>query len=146
MGAAVRLGWSSRWVAAAALLDFLGGSVAQRHGLIGEPLLIGPPRFVPASLTTLVWGTALSGPLLVDAALLALGPAVADGDALAGQLVRTCGVVRLAGVLAEPVTWGRRRPRRAMLVAAAQLFVAAGLITHGRRSREAASAEARRRC
>jgi len=129
MGAAVRLGWSSRWVAAAALLDFLGGSVAQRHGLIGEPLLIGPPRFVPASLTTVVWGTALSGPLLIDAALLALAPAVAGGDAGAGQVVRTCGVVRLVGVLAEPVTWGRRRPRWAMLVAAAELIVAAGLIT-----------------
>jgi hypothetical protein len=129
MGAAVRPGSATRWEAAAAGLDLLGGRIAKRHRLIGEPLLVGPPRFVPASLTTVVWGTALSGPLLIDAALLALAPAVAGGDAVAGQVVRTCGVVRLAGVLAEPVTWGRRRPRWAMLVAAAQLIVAAGLMT-----------------
>ena len=35
-------------------------------------------------------------------------------------------------MLAEPVTWGRRRPRWAMLVVAAQLIVAAGLITGSR--------------
>jgi hypothetical protein len=132
MDAAVRPGSATGWVLAAAGLDILGARVARRHGLIGEPLLVGPPRFVPAPLTTVVWGTALSGPLLIDAALLALTPAVAGGKAIACRVVRAGGVVRLAGVLAEPVAWGRRRPRRAMLVAAAQLVVAAGLIGAGR--------------
>lgn len=86
MGAAVRPGSATRWVAAAAGLGLLGGRIAKRHGLIGELLLVGPPRFVPASLTTVVWGKTLSGPLLIDAALLALAPAVAGGDAVAGQV------------------------------------------------------------
>ena len=116
------------WVAAASALDVIGGRIAKRYGLEGEPLLIGPPGFVPASLTMVLWGTALSGPLVIDTALLALAPA-ARGDGVAAQAVRTSGALRLAGVLAEPATWGRRRPRWTMVIAAAQVIVAAGLIT-----------------
>ena len=85
MGRAERTGTATGWVAAAAGVDVLGGLIAKRHGLIGEPLLVGPPRFVPASLTAVAWGTALSGPLLIDAALLALAPAVAAGTRLPGR-------------------------------------------------------------
>ena len=61
MRAAERPGSVTRWLVVAAGLDVLGGRVAERHGLVGEPLHIGPPRFVPPPLTTVVWGTALSG-------------------------------------------------------------------------------------
>ena len=51
--------------------------MATRHRLIGEPFGVRPPRRLPAALVVAGWGTALSGPLVADAVLLAVAP-VAD--------------------------------------------------------------------
>ena len=50
---------------------------ATRHRLIGEPFGVRPPRSLPEALVVAGSGTALSGPLMADAVLIAVAP-VAD--------------------------------------------------------------------
>ena len=54
------------------------------------------------------WGTALSGPLVADAVLLAVAPVADHGHPGARRAVVLLAALRLVGVLSEPVTWGRR--------------------------------------
>jgi hypothetical protein len=82
------------------------------------------PRRVPRAIELALFGTALSGPLVVDGALLAGGRA---GSPL-GACTQRFGWLRLIGVLSEPATWGRRRPRWTMVISAAQLAAAVGLV------------------
>jgi hypothetical protein len=86
--------------------------VAVRHQLEGEPFRVRLPVRVPRPVELALFGTALSGPLAVDGLLVALGerPGV----------VRGLGWLRVVGVLSEPATWGRRRPRWTVVISAAQ--------------------------
>jgi hypothetical protein len=120
---------SLRTVAVGALaVDLVGGLVARRSGLEGEPFLVVAPTAIPGPVLLLGWGTALSGPLLADAALVAFGHAADRGSQTMCRPVRWLGLLRLVGVLCEPVTWGRRRPRWTMALSGAQLVVACSLI------------------
>lgn len=113
------------------MVDIVGGLVARRTGLVGEPFLVAAPASLPVPVVLVGWGTALSGPLVADVALVALGGAADRGRSDMRRPVRWLGVLRLVGVLSEPVTWGRRRPRWPMVLSAAQLLVAASLIHAG---------------
>jgi hypothetical protein len=109
-------------------LDLVGAWLAARHHLIGEPLGIRPPRALPEALVVAGWGTALSGPLLADGVLIAVAPAADRAHPGARRAVALLAALRLAGVLSEPVTWGRRPPRRTMIVAAGHFAVGAALL------------------
>ena len=116
---------------AALALDLAGARVATRHRLIGEPFGVSPPGWLPEAMVLPCWGTALSGPLMADAALLALAPAADHGHRGACRAVSLLAALRLAGVLSEPVTWGRRRTAPwAMLVAAAHLVLGVSLLRY----------------
>ena len=115
-------------VAAATALDVVGAAVASRLGLVGEPLRITAPAWIPRPVVLVGFGSALSGPLAVDAALLRLAMVSGEGNAAPSRWIGRFGWLRLAGVLAEPVTWGRRRPSWTMLLAGAQLATSVALI------------------
>jgi hypothetical protein len=117
-----------RWALVAVALDLLGMRVAGRHGLVGEPLRIKAPASIPTGLVLAGWGTALSGPLLVDGVLGSLCLPAREPSPAVNRAVRALGSLRLVGVLAEPVTWGRRAPRWTMLIAAGHVVVAVGLL------------------
>jgi hypothetical protein len=115
---------------AATVLDLAGARVAVGHGMVGEPFRIRFPSSAPAPVVLVAWGTAVSAPWWMDAAL---GAAVAGGDIeRARRAARVLGGMRLVGVLAEPMTWGRRRPRGAMALSAAHLALAGALVASGR--------------
>jgi hypothetical protein len=86
------------------------------------------PRSLPAVVVLAGFGTAVSGPLLADVALGGLASAADAGAPRARRAIRALAWLRLLGVLAEPVTWGRRRPRSAMVLSAAHLAVAISLV------------------
>jgi hypothetical protein len=65
---------------------------------------------------------------------LALSPARREAR---GQALVLLGALRLAGVLAEPATWGRRRSRVAMAVNACHAAVAVTQVLVGLRTRPA---------
>ncbi len=117
-----------RLALAAVVLDLLGTRVARRHGLVGEPLLITAPETIPSGLVLAGWGTALSGPLLVDGVLGSLCLPAREPSHAGVRAIRALGALRLAGVLTEPATWGRRAPRWVMLLGAAHVGVAVALI------------------
>lgn len=127
-----------RLALAAAVLDVVGARVATGRGLVAEPLLITAPAFTPTAVVLAGWGTAVSGPLLVDVALLALGSRADEGQTAARRTIWVLGWLRLVGVLAEPATWGRRAPRWAMLLSTGHVAVAA-LMIHNARARAAVS-------
>ncbi len=112
--------------AALTVLDLVGARVARGHGLIGEPLRIRIPAAVPTPLVLVGWGTAVSAPWLMDAALARV---LAGHDAdRARTVARGLGALRCAGVLVEPATWGRRRPRWAMALSIGNLVLGAALV------------------
>lgn len=117
-----RLAW------AALVLDLVGARVATRHRLVGEPFGLPTPGLLPAAFVIPCWGTALSGPLVADAALLAVASGADEGHGRARRAVSVLATLRLVGVLGEPVTWGRRPPRQAMLVAAGHLVLGVALL------------------
>jgi hypothetical protein len=112
----------------ATALDVVGAVVATRKRLVGEPLGIVAPRGLPPALVLAAWGTALSGPLTVDGVLLASTRPGDHAIARSHLPLRVLGGLRLIGVLSEPATWGRRRPRWVVLLNVAQLGIAARLI------------------
>lgn len=114
--------------AATTLLDLVGARIATRHQLIGEPFRVTVPDSLPESVVLVAWGTALSGPLAVDGLLLVLARRSAH------RAVAALAMVRLAGVLAEPVSWGRRPPRWTMVVSAAHVYLATQVLRHTRRA------------
>ena len=116
-----------RLALAATALDVIGARIAVPRGLVGEPLLISVPAELPAGVVLAGWGTALSAPLLMDGALGALSLA-GDSRGATSRAVRALGMLRLVGVLVEPVTWGRRAPRWAMLISVGHVAIAASLI------------------
>ena len=77
-------------MAAALATDLVGASVARRHDLVGEPLRIRLPVQLPTPVELTVWGSAVSAPLLMDAALILGSP----------RLRRSLGGLRLVGTLA----------------------------------------------
>ena len=121
---------------AALALDLVGAWQATRHRLIGEPFGVRPPRCLPEALVVAGWGTALSGPLVADAVLIALAPVADRGHPGARRAVALLAALRLVGVLSEPVTWGRRPPRRTMVVAAAHLALGMALLRSATAPRE----------
>ena len=114
-------------------LDLVGARIALRHGLVGEPLRIRLPDRVPTPVVLVGWGTALSAPWAMTAAHLALAAGPDAERTRAGT--RALAWLGLAGVLSEPATWGRRRPRGAMLLSAAHLAVTLGFLHATRRDR-----------
>jgi hypothetical protein len=121
-GPVKRLAW------AALALDLVGAQMATRHRLVAEPFGLPTPGRLPAALVIPAWGTALSGPLVADAALLAMAPAAELGAPRARRAVSVLAALRLVGVFGEPVSWGRRPPRRTMLVAAAHVILGVALL------------------
>jgi hypothetical protein len=119
-----------RLALAATVLDLFGVAVARRRGLVGEPLRLTAPASLPTLVVLAGFGTAVSGPLLVDVALGGLAPAADAGAPRARAAIRTLAWLRLLGVLAEPITWGRRRPRSAMVLSAAHIAVAMALLQY----------------
>ena len=107
-------------------LDLVGARVALRHHLIGEPLRLRIPASVPHAVALIGWGTAVSAPWAMDAALLS-SLAGRDGER-ARKAARVLGALRVVGVLAEPATWGRRRPRWAMVLSAGHLALGGALL------------------
>ncbi len=130
-GPVQRLAW------AALALDLVGARMATRHQLVAEPFGLPTPGRLPAALVIPGWGTALSGPLVADAALLAVAPAADRGDPAARRAVSALAALRLVGVVGEPVTWGRRPPRRTMVVAAGHVVLAAALLRSAATARRA---------
>lgn len=122
-----------RLVVAAGALDVGGARIALRRGLVAEPLRLVAPPAIPRPVVLAGWGTALSGPWLVDVGLAALAVA-GRGRHNGERAIRALGWLRLLGVLAEPATWGRRRPRWVVLVSAGHVAVAAALIRSSRAS------------
>ena len=122
-----------RLTAALVALDLVGARVALRHGLVGEPLRIRAPEWTPTPVVLVAWGTAVSAPWFMDAALTTL--VAGDDEERCRRGARALGALRFAGVLVEPATWGRRRPRWAMALSAAHLGLAASLVMAAGRSR-----------
>ena len=118
--------------AALVALDLVGARVAGRHALVGEPLRLRIPDRVAAPVVLVGWGTAVSAPWGMDALLVGLLAAADPEQARRGA--RALAGLRIAGVLAEPVTWGRRRPRWAMALSAAHLGLAGALLRAARPS------------
>ena len=116
--------------AALIALDLLGARVAMWQGLVGEPLRLRLALGVPASVVLVGWGTAVSAPWGMDALLVGL--LAGDDPDRARRGARALAALRVAGVLAEPVTWGRRRPRWAMALSAAHLGLGAALLRAAR--------------
>lgn len=113
---------------AAGALDLAGARLARRHELAGEPFRLTAPSALPRPVVLAGWGTALSAPWLVDVGLGALAVAADDGRPGARRWIRMLGWLRLVGVLGEPATWGRRRPRWVVLVSACHVALAAASI------------------
>lgn len=63
-GSLRRLSWT------ALALDLVGARMAARHRLVGEPFGLPTPGLLPGVLVIPCWGTARSGPLVADAALV----------------------------------------------------------------------------
>jgi hypothetical protein len=116
--------------AALVVLDLAGARVALRHDLIGEPLRMRMPTSVPTPAVLVGWGTAVSAPWFMDAVLVAALSGKHRDRALTAA--RALGALRVAGVLVEPATWGRRRPRWAMGLSAAHLALGGSLVRAAR--------------
>lgn len=121
-----------RLAVAAGALDLVGARLAVRLGMGAEPLRVSVPPTLPRSIVLAGWGTALSGPLLADVGLSTLACAADSGRHEASGAIRILGWLRLTGVLAEPATWGRRRPRWVVLMSAGHMAVAVALIRSSR--------------
>ena len=97
-------------VAAAGLFADLFG-VGRGHlasaGYPGEPLGIRVPGTVATHLA-IGWGSALSAPAPMQVAALAAAFSARPGLTWPARTLTGIGVAGLAGILAEPVTWGRR--------------------------------------
>jgi hypothetical protein len=91
--------------------NVIGQIVAERHGIVGRPF--GVPSPIRGRAGTWVWGTGLSGPILLVGAI-ALG-ALAGRSSRARQFLRMAGVTVVVGQLAEPIAW---QPHRSAAVTA----------------------------
>ncbi len=124
-------------VAAAGLFagcSALGAAISLRQDIPGEPLGIRVPGTVATHLA-IGWGSALSAPVPMQIAALAAALSARPGLTWPARTLTGIGVAGLAGILAEPVTWGRR-PRSGAVAALLplELASAAALIWAGRRS------------
>ena len=117
----------------------VGGAISVRQRIPGEPLRIHVPGTVTRHLAVGL-GSGLSAPWPMPAATAVA--ALASGRASAGprRVAAVVGRMLVAGVLVEPVTWGRRS--RSPLVAvsvALNLASAAALIRAGSPARQSSS-------
>jgi hypothetical protein len=124
-------------VAAAGLFigcSALGAAISLRQDIPGEPLGIRVPGTVATHLA-IGWGSALSAPVPMQVAALAAALSAWPGLTWPARTLTGIGVAGLAGILAEPVTWGRR-PRSCAVRAMLPLELAsmAALIWAGRRT------------
>ena len=97
-------------VAAAGLFagcSALGAAISLRQDIPGEPLGIRVPGTVATHLA-IGWGSALSAPAPMQVAALAAAFSARPGLTWPARTLTGIGVAALAGILAEPVTWGRR--------------------------------------
>jgi hypothetical protein len=85
-------------------VDAVGGAVAVKHRVPGEPFGVGGSLDVRSPAVVALWGTALSAPVT------SLGLAAALYRRRPGAL-RIMGALFALGALSEPVFWGRRRAR-----------------------------------
>jgi hypothetical protein len=125
---------AGRLALAATTIDVVGAAVAIRHDLPGEPLGIRLPPSIPRPVELALWGTAVSAPFVTDAGLAILAAADVRRHPAAAAAITALGILRLAGLAAEPATWGRRRPRSAVLLSAAHVPLALAIARAGRRS------------
>jgi hypothetical protein len=115
-----------------AICSALGAAVALREDIPGEPLGIRVPGSVAAHLAT-GWGSALSAPAPMQVAVLAAAFLARPGLAWPRRTLTGIGVAGFAGMLVEPVTWGRRsRSRAVAAMVPLNLASAAALIWAGR--------------
>lgn len=124
-------------VAAAGLFvgcSALGAAIALRQDIPGEPLGVRVPGSVAVHLAC-GWGSALSAPAPMQAAALAAAFFAKPGVLWPARTLTGLGVAALAGILAEPVTWGRRpRSRAVAAMLPLELACAVALIWAGRRT------------
>lgn len=110
-----------------------GAVVSIRADVDGEPLGVRSPGPVGVQVAVGL-GSGLSAPWPMPAAVWSAVLRGHPGDPRATRTCVTVGCMLLAGVLVEPVTWGRRQ--RSLAVAstvAANVVAALGLITAARR-------------
>jgi len=117
-----------------AVCSALGAAISLRQDILGEPLGIRVPGSVAVHLAS-GWGSALSAPAPMQVAALAAAFSARPGMLWPARTLTGIGVAGLAGILAEPVTWGRR-PRSWAVAAMLPLELAsvAALIWAGRRT------------
>ena len=128
---------SDRFAVAAAGLfavcSALGAVVSLREDIPGEPLLIRVPGSVATHLAT-GWGSALSAPAPMQVAAFVAAFSARPGLAWPARTLTGIGVAGMAGILVEPVTWGRRSHSRAVAaMVPLDLVSVAALIWAGRR-------------
>jgi hypothetical protein len=126
-------------VAAAALFvicSTLGAAISLRQDIPGEPLGIRVPGTVATHLAV-GWGSALSAPAPMQAAVLVAAFSARPGLTWPARTLTGIGVAALGGILAEPVTWRRRaRSRAVSALLPLELASAAALIWAGRKASE----------
>ena len=102
-------------------VDTVGGAVAVKHRVAGEPLGIGGSLDVRNPAVVVLWGTALSAPITslgLAAALYRHRP----------EALRIVGAMFALGALSEPAFWGRRPcPRHGRMLLLAHVVIASAL-------------------
>jgi hypothetical protein len=102
-------------------VDAVGGAVAVKHRVAGEPFGIGGSLDVRNPAVVALWGTALSAPIT------SLGLAVALSRHRP-EVLRVMGAMFAVGALSEPAFWGRRPcPRHGRMLLVAHVIVATAL-------------------
>lgn len=116
---------TARRLALALAANQLAGTVvATRYSIPGRPLGLRFPWGRRAEVA--LWGTGISAPLVMAAAL-GVGAAW-PSDAWARRLLQLLGAAIVAGQLVEPVTWHRDRPGPVRAVVAVNLVLAPALV------------------
>lgn len=104
--------------------QLIGTVVALRHSIPGRPLGLRFPWGRRAEVA--FWGTGISAPLVMAAAL---GVRAAwPSDELARRLLGLLGAAIVAGQLVEPVTWQGSQPGAVRVVVAVNLVLAPALV------------------
>jgi hypothetical protein len=112
---------TKRLLVALLAVDAVGGAVAIKNRVAGEPLGFGGSLDVRNPLVVAFWGTALSAPftsLALAVALYRLRP----------EALRILGAAFAIGALSEPAFWGRRPcPRLGRMLLVAHVVIAGAM-------------------